>query len=402
MKRILTATLVSIYLLFAGCAHVEVYTGDHGSNEFKVTDPDHHPTYMTEVHHFGNANSAWYLAADNSPNRMVWYDYTIVNGTRRWYIGWTDFDSQVHYANIAGMRRLALDPSANRVLYEKITSGKYALYALSYSALAADPQPADGNIVEHKPDLAQAELLFETETSLHHLYVNSTEREVFWIDRRDPTNLVLKGYDLKDSSTGALKSYMNSSDHSYMNYMQYIAVDPVNGYIYWSQNRAGAADDFIGRAKYKDGSNMARWISNIPSGDYLVSYPAQLDIEYKTGRLFWVDMNMNWLVSCKLDGASIQERDFRILDNYPADLGTKGPNYHPTSVRVVYHPGITVEFEPGLLPISSNAGANRNVNRTGVIVEPFDPNNTATHKKDPTDLTTNLPPDFVLPVPNIR
>ncbi|MBN1296399.1 hypothetical protein JXA80_06435 [bacterium] len=313
MKRLLRMLVLCLVSgLLMSCTHLYLYMGDHGTYELKRCNVDLDPGHMTELVHLNKGGATWYLFVDSDPPRMFWHgekagtDYPVF---------WSDLDgSNVKHTTIRGLRRMYLDPDNDRIVYEVLSSGIYILRAKNYTQFGTN----------EFTELCTSAYPFSK------IVVNPNNcGKIYWIETRETEECYLRELDIV---TGTMTERINSVDHPFVKKIWRMMIDPGSHYVYWSQNLIGSVDDMVARANYIDGSGYEPWIYNLPGESLLASYPSQIAIDYVENRLYWADMNMNWIASAKMSGQTIEDRDFRVLVHYPLDQQTNGPNYHPTSI----------------------------------------------------------------------
>ncbi len=310
---LITPTVIS------SCGQLTMYTGDHGSYEYKRSAPLAAPQLTTNIHHLKTSYPGFYIFADNSPGRTFWWGERVNN---QFPVFVADLNGNIiDQVVISGIRRLALDRNRDRIIYEVVNNGFYELRAQTYNALgSANYEVLTSGLYPHRAiDVDPARC-----------------GKIFWVENR---GIVGSNHLMQlDLKTKDVTELINTPTHGFPDRLLDIAVDPVGGHVYWTQNVSGWQNDIVGRMDYLTGTGKERWIYN-QKDDYRVSYPYEIEIDFIGRRIYWADMNMNWNASARMEGANLSDRDFSPLDRYPGDKGTSGPNYHPTAIELIRLPG---------------------------------------------------------------
>ncbi len=316
--------------------------GDHGTQLISKSDLDERPPQNRNIVDVGAKGSVWSVQVDASPERVFWL------GQRRnglYPVEFSDFSGESRGAfEIKGLRRLALDSERNRIVYETGASGIYSLNSIEYDEAGL---------------VGESEVLVSSTRTFSSLSVNPDAcGKIFWVDRNTPESFAtLKEFDIE---TGVERSLATSETAPFLWKHVFLAFDPREGHVYWSQNLTGSADDLIGRANYADGTDSVRWISNEPNRERVASYPAQIVIDYRNRDLYWADMNMDWVATAKMTGATLDERDPRLVSRFP--LLTGGPASHPTTLafsrgKLGWMPGTRKDLKPIGKPVRISSRA---------------------------------------------
>lgn len=316
------SVLIGAALISISCTQSHVFMADHGTYEIKKRAVDGRHGNMIELVHFKGYAPAFYMFVDDDPERLFWYDVT-PNG--KWGMFWSDLDgANVDSRPVPEMYRPAIDRFNNTLVYEiEVDSNgdnipdEYRLVASDYDKIG-DGSPA---------------VLHTSKFSHTTIDVNPDNcGKIFWIENRQAARHLVQ-YDYVSQTATDL---INSIDHKFLEVKFWkFAIDPTSDQMYWAQNLNGWADDYVGRVNFKDGTGLERWIYNKTVTEILASYPADLDIDFKSRRVYWTDINLNWIASAKMAGDSIEDRDLRVVARYPDDALKNGPNFHPTSIAVI-------------------------------------------------------------------
>ncbi len=163
-------------------------------------------------------------------------------------------------------------------------------------------------------------LIYPSSFQIQDFVVNPDQSgKVFCVEMQEsdsslPRKNVLKELDIETGQTVVRLSY---KDHPFVNNIIRFAIDTKNEHIYWTQNKnyqtntSDPKDRFVGRANYI--SNIysgQKWIHN-DNWNTFSSYPASIVIDQNTKRIYWVDVNLNSVLSAKLIGETQKERDIR-------------------------------------------------------------------------------------------
>jgi hypothetical protein len=338
-------------LLLSSCAtrQLHVFMADHGTCEAKSSAVWVDSNHMRELVHFTQSDSAFYFLVDEDPGIMIWYGRTPEG---KLGLFWSDLDGDdVNFTAFPRLRRLALDTYADEVVWEEETMAGYVLKVIGYDQIGI----GSGRQLPGKSG----------RNSFGSLVVNpDNSGKIFWVERNGDEARFVE----MDMATGKRDIRLSSADNPYVLNFGYMAVDTVRKHVYWSQNLKGGKDDLIGRANYENGT-WEPWVWNIQGGAHYVSYPAQISLDQVEKRVFWADINQNWVMSAATDGKSMEERAVRLHVRFPADRslseGKCYPQYHPTSLalaRVKVLPwcakGRSIAqrgFEEGFDPFDGNA-----------------------------------------------
>ena len=306
-------------------SELQIFMGDHGTNQIKGVSDHEHTTYMREYVNETSTYYTWHIGLDDSPKRLFWW--TRING--KYGVAMSHLDgNQPDFFRIPESRSVHVDSHNNRVYFQAFTDSTqtgHSLFVVDYD--------------DKGLNLSTKKLVATAPSHFSSLVVNPDNcGALFWIQISTEDVRTLMRYRIGvDPQPQATK--LNSAKYCYMKYVQFFAVDPKNQTIYWGQNRTDWQDDAIGKVSYATPpdtyTTKQMWIYNKDREHYLASYPGQLAIDYEGQRVYWVDMNRNWIASASMEGDSIEQRDMKILDHYPVDLGSGGPNYHPTSLSLI-------------------------------------------------------------------
>jgi hypothetical protein len=102
-------------------------------------------------------------------------------------------------------------------------------------------------------------------------------------------------------------------------------IDTEAGKIYWTQNYPGWKDDKVRRASL-DGTGIEDVCANETEARRRVSYPFGIDLDLHRGKVYWADINANWIARCNPDGTG-----FEVVQKATASPGV---DPHPTCLKL--------------------------------------------------------------------
>jgi hypothetical protein len=311
-----------------------LFMGDHGTADINVTevDKDGDLSLLADIDYFKNVNDVYFLGVDNDP------EYLFYRKNAKSIIAST-FDGKsrrtIYQEKGGNIHNLAVDRFNNQLYFttEKQIEGQWEILFLRL------------NYTKTLEDLPSPDTVYRRPLDYGHNWQTFTvvnpnkDGRIYWAEatgkdlnqrRRIISAPLNEMYDQQ-------VVHLDSDKDEFVLGMRWFAVDPVDKMIYWSHPRSDS-DDMIGRCRLvSEGEAIGSpepFIYNT-HGEERVWYPAGMKIDHQQRKLYWVDINLNWIASAKL---STGVKSMKILYQAPADRCHDKPcrpSYHPTSIAIV-------------------------------------------------------------------